>query len=322
MQTARTRNARARRRAFTLIELLVVIAIIAILAAILFPVFAQARAKARQSTCLSNQKQIGLSFMQYIQDYDEMFPPVVSTVPVGNVNFLQNWGMDLLAGQTATFAGNALVNVPSTLNPYARNWQIFTCPSANLQPSAANAALGFMYNDLAATRSQAAMAGVAQTILACDSSPATGNLQPAVAPPLNRLVMNVGHSVNPPTVAPFTPGNYPPPFPAAPPVVNPLTIVPATQQFDSTDLDDVIRHSEGGNFLFADGHVKWHRVNWNQVTGHTMTVYFPPRVQIGGNNRQNALQVGGPTVAGCPVAGMEPQAGGQMCGFQGTFHLN
>jgi prepilin-type N-terminal cleavage/methylation domain-containing protein/prepilin-type processing-associated H-X9-DG protein len=60
-----------RRRGFTLIELLVVIAIIAILAAILFPVFAQARAKARQATCLSNQKQIALAWVMYAQDYDE-----------------------------------------------------------------------------------------------------------------------------------------------------------------------------------------------------------------------------------------------------------
>src|SRR5689334_18307951 len=68
--------------AFTLIELLVVIAIIAILAAILFPVFAQARAKARQISCLSNMKQLGTAFMGYVQDYDETYPPVDYDDPV------------------------------------------------------------------------------------------------------------------------------------------------------------------------------------------------------------------------------------------------
>ena len=63
-----------RNRAFTLIELLVVIAIIAILAAILFPVFAQARDKARSSACLSNTKQIGTAILMYTEDYDETLP--------------------------------------------------------------------------------------------------------------------------------------------------------------------------------------------------------------------------------------------------------
>lgn len=78
----------AANKGFTLIELLVVIAIIAILAAILFPVFAQAREKARQATCISNQKQILLAIMQYTQDYDEMLPLGEAGPPSwdGNIN--------------------------------------------------------------------------------------------------------------------------------------------------------------------------------------------------------------------------------------------
>ena len=78
------------RRGFTLIELLVVIAIIAILAAILFPVFAKAREKARQITCTSNEKQLGLAFLQYVQDYDETYPST----------YCNGWGQhDLLLHQ-------------------------------------------------------------------------------------------------------------------------------------------------------------------------------------------------------------------------------
>src|SRR5437763_1776305 len=81
---------------FTLIELLVVIAIIAILAAILFPVFARAREKARQATCLSNQKQLSTAMSMYSQDYDERFPnwrtPVAATVdnPNAKITWVEN----------------------------------------------------------------------------------------------------------------------------------------------------------------------------------------------------------------------------------------
>src|SRR5947199_3363258 len=84
------------RRGFTLIELLVVIAIIAILAAILFPVFAQAREKARQTSCLSNQKQLGTAMSMYLQDYDERFPNWRTIVPVtpdnhtGKITWVEN----------------------------------------------------------------------------------------------------------------------------------------------------------------------------------------------------------------------------------------
>jgi prepilin-type N-terminal cleavage/methylation domain-containing protein/prepilin-type processing-associated H-X9-DG protein len=98
-----------RRRGFTLIELLVVIAIIAILAAILFPVFARAREKARQTSCLSNVKQLGLGIMMYTQDYDESFPPTYQWVSPGNNWPLRKWAPTIL--------------------PYVKNTQIFVCPS-------------------------------------------------------------------------------------------------------------------------------------------------------------------------------------------------
>jgi prepilin-type N-terminal cleavage/methylation domain-containing protein/prepilin-type processing-associated H-X9-DG protein len=94
------------RHGFTLIELLVVIAIIAILAAILFPVFARAREKARQTACLSNVKQLSLAIQMYTQDYDEMLIPSRQ----GNVNGALIW--------------------PAYLTPYVKNTQVFICPSA------------------------------------------------------------------------------------------------------------------------------------------------------------------------------------------------
>ena len=99
------------KRAFTLIELLVVIAIIAILAAILFPVFAQAREKARQTSCLSNFKQGALSIAMYVQDYDETMVPLQYGCCGYNPNLERAW-MNLTM-------------------PYIKNFQIRICPSDN-----------------------------------------------------------------------------------------------------------------------------------------------------------------------------------------------
>ena len=108
-----------RKSAFTLIELLVVIAIIAILAAILFPVFAQARAQARKTTCISNNKQMGLAINMYVQDYDELLPMMMcKTNPPKNDNFLL---------QVASWQ--------NLVQPYVKNWQVFICPDELLNKS-------------------------------------------------------------------------------------------------------------------------------------------------------------------------------------------
>jgi prepilin-type N-terminal cleavage/methylation domain-containing protein/prepilin-type processing-associated H-X9-DG protein len=99
------------RRGFTLIELLVVIAIIAILAAILFPVFSQARERARVATCISNARQIGLAVRMYVQDYDETFP------------IFHAYNSQPPAGQPGH------LGVEVSLEPYTKSPKVFRCPS-------------------------------------------------------------------------------------------------------------------------------------------------------------------------------------------------
>lgn len=126
-----------RNRAFTLIELLVVIAIIAILAAILFPVFAQAREKARAASCLSNVKQIGVSWLMYAQDYDEhiCMREVCCTPACGEVG---------IPPECYPLTPAAM------LAPYQKNFGIWDCPSARKRSNVIggeNAYVNYGFND-------------------------------------------------------------------------------------------------------------------------------------------------------------------------------
>lgn len=121
-------------RGFTLIELLVVIAIIAILAAILFPVFAQAREKARATSCLSNSKQYGMAFLMYLNDYDELFP-IAAAQNVQNQSWMWNFNLPVPYNWRASHqAGSARyeaarVHWGNSTQPYIKNYKILACPS-------------------------------------------------------------------------------------------------------------------------------------------------------------------------------------------------
>src|SRR5262249_40071382 len=110
---------------FTLIELLVVIAIIAILAAILFPVFAQARNAARQTTCTSNLRQLGTAVLMYIQDYDEQFPAWVPGT--SSANPVDSWGRPEGTGWFM-----------NQIQPYIKNYGLYQCPNDTRSDGDAN----------------------------------------------------------------------------------------------------------------------------------------------------------------------------------------
>ncbi len=141
-----------RARGFTLIELLVVIAIIAILAAILFPVFARAREKARQSSCLSNVKQINTAILMYIQDYDERMPR--SHIGGGG----SGWGYMYM------------------ILPYVKNAQVFDCPSQSVTvnpPIVYNECRSYSFNELLWGDMLAKVEAPATTVMQGDATPNT-----------------------------------------------------------------------------------------------------------------------------------------------------
>lgn len=150
------------KRGFTLIELLVVIAIIAILAAILFPVFARAREKARQTSCLSNLKQLGLAGLMYAQDYDETMVP--------NAISVYTW--------TAPDGSTIEVSPPSAMlwmylvYPYVNNVQVFNCPSTTREfsPSSYASSPPYGKNTFLNRVSLARVTNPTQTIMKVDST--------------------------------------------------------------------------------------------------------------------------------------------------------
>jgi len=226
-----------RRHGFTLIELLVVIAIIAILAAILFPVFAQAREKARQASCQSNLKQIGLAVRMYSQDYDERFP--TGNNPDNNtcagVVYRNGW---------RGWIGNGLF-------PYIKNVQVFLCPSrgsgwglVNADASGAPCPNAFFnyanysYNYLGtsyAGQMEGQIVRSAEVFLFWDS-----NNRWTDCAPMSTCGIYINRDICWYLGPARTGGNC------------------GSQRLDLTSW-----HNMGNNYLFADGHVKWSK--WDNM---------------------------------------------------------
>jgi prepilin-type N-terminal cleavage/methylation domain-containing protein/prepilin-type processing-associated H-X9-DG protein len=223
---------RIRNKGFTLIELLVVIAIIAILAAILFPVFAQAREKARQTACMSNEKQMGTALQMYGQDYDEILP---------------TWNMGVLTGGPGCCPHNLYWD--SLLQPYVKMGD----PT---QASAANRDMGGVWKcpssiGTKADRSYGMSTFIFRAGIGVNNS-TTGNAYRVLsmaemdAPASTIFVGDCGLG-----------GRLAPPMwgqtrslRGGSPVANAATM--ANNQWEWPD-----RHNGGANYVFADGHAKW-----------------------------------------------------------------
>lgn len=221
-------QSRRRREAFTLIELLVVIAIIAILAAILFPVFGRARENARRASCQSNLKQIGLGVMQYVQDYDEKYP-LQERADQANCYALtpgtacNNGGSDV-----------STINWIWSTHPYVKSWQLFRCPSATSASLLQNALAG--NRDPFGNNNNSYNVNGVIVGNGYDGTPrAAASMQSVATLILVQEDASASHRA-------FT---------------RPLYNGSSYQEWLTTGYNNM--HFEGGNLLFADGHVKWRK---------------------------------------------------------------
>ncbi|HEY3332199.1 MAG TPA: DUF1559 domain-containing protein [Capsulimonadaceae bacterium] len=240
-------------RGFTLIELLVVIAIISILAAILFPVFATAREKARATTCASNLKQLAIAFTGYIQDYDEVYPIAGSYQSPTGVN--PTWDSEI-----QPYLGTAKMKSGANFQPDAL---VYACPD-DTPVNAASAGAGQKRATYAMPEPHTSCAnanfyGLAQATAPgwpANSWSAGRNMREIVVPATTLELVEV------PNINLFGQG------PVAYSIQNSGT---ACNMYAMQDYQSTPMHSEGYNWLFCDGHVKWLRPEQTMGTG-TMKV--------------------------------------------------
>jgi prepilin-type N-terminal cleavage/methylation domain-containing protein/prepilin-type processing-associated H-X9-DG protein len=215
-------------RGFTLIELLVVIAIIAILAAILFPVFAKAREKARQISCLSNEKQIGLAFTQYIQDNDEKLPDGEGYLAAA----------DNYQGDGSGWAGQVY--------PYIKSTALFHCPDDSTSAIGVRVPVSYAFNQNAQGVSDAQFQADSQTVLIFEISGDVSDVTKLGDGKGSGDTSVDNESAAGNGVTGTRGGTYTyETGPMGSPAQSPDMTAP-------TGL-----HTNGSNFLFADGHAKW-----------------------------------------------------------------
>jgi prepilin-type N-terminal cleavage/methylation domain-containing protein/prepilin-type processing-associated H-X9-DG protein len=251
-----------RTHGFTLIELLVVIAIIAILAAILFPVFAKAREKARQASCQSNEKQIGLALLQYYQDYDEKFP-------AGDYNGQAPVPASTTAPTIGT-AGTDGIGWAGQDYGYAKSTGLFKCPSDSTQTNGTNVAVSYGMNSNVVGLSQAALTSPASTVLLFEVNNDTAAIASydegaGVGYGVNTVFMSpVGNGLQGGLFDSVVAGSATPVYDQSKGATSTQYATgPISGQY-STSLTGFSEftaltglHTDGSNYLAADGHVKW-----------------------------------------------------------------